>query len=139
MDRDDGSRSDWQIENALLLRQFVGRSLMALLIVGLPLLLSVPGRRLASGLLSGGGWMVANCLAMVWMGVQALRHSHVRSAGLRLFGCIAVLLGSLALGGWLALVLQPVRVGFAVGLSIPLAIFLLQMRHLQLTLHSHAR
>jgi hypothetical protein len=125
--------------NALLLRQFLARSLAALLLIGLPLVLAAPDLRLASGTLIGGSWMAANCLALTWMGAKALQHSQGRSPGRYVLGFIAALLGLLALGGWLALVLQPMRAGLTIGFSIPLAVFLLQLRRLKLTLRPHAR
>ena len=125
--------------NALLLRQFLARSLAALLLIGLPLVLAAPDLRLASGVLIGGGWMVGNCLALTWMGARALQHSQGRPSGRYVLGFLAALLGLLGLGGWLALVLRPMRTGLTVGLSIPLAVFLLQLHCLTLTLRPHAR
>ena len=83
--------------------------------------------------------MVVNCLALVWMGAKALQHSQERSSGRYVLGFIAALLGLLVLGGWLVLVLAPMRVGLMIGFSIPLAVFLLQLRRLKLTLQSHVR
>ena len=125
--------------NALLLRQFLARSLAALLLIGLPLVLAAPDLRLASGVLIGGGWMAVNCLALTWMGARALQHSQGRPSGRYVLGFIAALLGLLALGGWLALVLRPMRAGLTIGFSIPLAVFLLQLHCLKLTLRPHAR
>ena len=125
--------------NALLLRQFLARSLAALLLIGLPFVLAAPDLRLASGVLIGGGWMAVNCLALSWIGAKALQHNQGRASGRYVLGFIAALLGLLGLGGWLALVLQPMRAGLTVGLSVPLAVFLLQLRRLKLTLRPHAR
>lgn len=114
------------------------RSLAPLLLLVLGLLVAIPTRRVAVGALVGGGWMVANCVAMVWMGVNALKHSDARRSRYVL-GFLAGILGSLALGGWLAAAFQPVLPGFAVGVSIPLAVFLFQLRCLKLKLGSDAR
>ena len=125
--------------NALLLRQFIARSLAALLLIGLLLVLAAPDLRLASGALIGGGWMAANCFALTWLGARALQHGQGRASGRYVLGFIAALLGLLALGGWLALALRPMRAGLTVGLPVPLAVFLLQLRRLKLTLRPHAR
>ena len=125
--------------NTLLLRQFLTRSFAALLLIGLPLVLAAPDLRLASGALIGGSWMAANCLALTWIGARALQHSQGRASGRYVLGFLAALLGLLGLGGWLALVLRPMRAGLTIGFSIPLAVFLLQLRRLKLTLRPHAR
>ena len=125
--------------NTLLLRPFLSRSVAALLLAGLPLLLAAPDRRLASGALIGGGWMVVNCLVLVWTGAKVLQRRQGRSSGRYVLGFLAALLGLLALGGWLALVLRTMRTGLLVGLSIPLAVFLLQLRRLKRMLQSHAQ
>jgi hypothetical protein len=139
MDRAGRSDSDWQTVNALLLRQFLARSLAALLLIGPLLVLAAPDLRLAFGALIGGGWMAANCLALTWMGARALQHGQGRASGRYVLGFIAALLGLLALGGWLVFILRPMRAGLTVGFSIPLAVFLLQLRRLKLTLRPHAR
>lgn len=138
MDRQARSEQAWGLVNTVLLRHFMIRSLAPLLLLVLGLLVAIPTRRVAVGALVGGGWMVANCLAMVWMGANALKHSDARRSRYVL-GFLAGILGFLAFGGWLAAAFQPVLHGFAVGVSIPLAVFVFQLRCLKLKLGSDAR
>src|SRR3989338_5085087 len=133
MDRQARSEHAWELVNAVLLRHFIIRSLASLLLLVLGLLLATPQRRIAVGALVGGGWMVANCVAMVWMGANALKHSDARR-NRYVFGFIAGILGSLAFGGWLVAAFQPVLPWFTVGVSAPLAVFLFQLRCLKLKL-----
>lgn len=138
MDRQARSEYAWGLVNTVLLRHFMIRSLASLLMLVVGLLFAIPNRRVAIGALVGGGWMAANCVAMVWMGANALRHSDARR-NRYVLGFLAAFLGSLALGGWLAAAFQPVLPWFAVGVSIALAVFLFQLRCLKLKLGSDAR
>ena len=138
MDRQGGPEQDWELVNIILLRQFAKRSMAALLLLALGLLVLIHQRRAIIGALVGGGWMVANCAAMVWTGANALKH-HGAQRGPYVLGLTAAILGSLALGGWLAIAFQPVLPWLTVGVSIPLAVFFFQVRSLQLKLSSDAR
>lgn len=82
--------------------------------------------------------MIANCAAIVWTGTKALKHSDAQR-GRYVLGFIAAILGSLVVGGWLAMTFRPAPLGLTIGVSIPLVVFLLQLRSLKLTLGSDAR
>ncbi|OGX29388.1 MAG: hypothetical protein A3B78_01090 [Omnitrophica WOR_2 bacterium RIFCSPHIGHO2_02_FULL_67_20] len=121
-----------------MVRQFIVRSLGALLVLSLVLLTATRASRLMLGALAGGGWMIVNCVVIVWMGGKALQHRDARRS-LCLFGFIAAVLTALAAGGWLAFALQSAWVGMALGLTIPLAVFLFQLQRLKRSLGSDAR
>ena len=117
MDRQGGPEHGWELVNIILLRQFARRSIAALLILALGLLVAIHERRVIVGALVGGGWMVANCAAIVWTGANALKHNSAQRSP-HVLGLITAILGSLALGGWLAIAFQPVLPWLTVGFSI---------------------
>ena len=138
MGRQSRTEADWKIVNQVLLRAFVGWSVAALLSVGLVLLIAHRDLRVLFGALTAGGWMVANCVGMTWMGSRALRQPHQHPAR-SLAGFLATVVALLALGAWLVLACRPAPLGLTVGFSIPLAIFFFHLRQLKLTLDAHAR
>lgn len=139
MGRQGGTdQSGWALVRAMLVRQFIVRSLGALLVLSLVLLTATRASRLMLGALAGGGWMIVNCVVIVWMGGKTLQRRDARR-NLYLFGFIAAVLTALAAGGWLACALQSAWIGMVLGLTIPLAVFLFQLQRLTRSLGSDAR
>lgn len=86
----------------------------------------------------GGGWVIANCAILAWMGSKALRPGQ-RHASPRLLGLLTALIVSLAFMMGLILMWRPSLGGLSIGLSLPLGCFLFQLWQLKRALHSHAR
>ena len=110
MDRTLRAQQDWKIARTMLVGQFLVRGTAALLVLVLGALALRQNHVAAMSLLAGGGWMMANCIAMAWMGVKALQHSQAHPERYALGFSVAVL-GSLACGGWLFWSTTPHRFG----------------------------
>ena len=132
------AQPDWKVARALLVSQFLGRGIAALLAVALGVRALTQNRVPAASLLAGGGWMIANCVAMTWMGVKALEHSQAHAERYAL-GFSVVVVGSLVTGGWLFWIFRPSPFWLAVGLTVALGLFIYQLVQLKLRVGAHAR
>ncbi len=138
MDRSARSQADHTLLKRLLLRQFVVRSIVGLAITSLSVGLARVGGRVLVSLAISGIWMMVNCAAMGWVGHTILTH-HIANPPRAVAGFLAIILGSLALGSWVIATSQPSLVGLAVGVVIPMGIFLYQLRQLNISVNAHAR
>lgn len=138
MDRPDRAEHTWQLVNLVLLRQFRVRSLAAL--VGWGFLVSVATRnhQVVVAVLMGGGWMVMNCLAVVWVGSKVFQTSRSH-AERYVLGFVATVLGLFVLAGWFIVVHRPSLLWLTIGLTTPLVIFLYQLMRLRRRIDSDAR
>ena len=132
------SGQSWEVVNRVLVRQFLGRSTAVLLLLVCAIGFLRHDVRPILGALVGGGWMIANCLTLAWMGGQALRPGQ-RHAQRFLVGLLAVVCGLVACMMWLVLAWRPSLAGLSAGLALPLLLLLFQLRQLNRTLQSHAR
>lgn len=138
MDRPVGPERDWKIVNRLLVRHFAGWSAAFVMASAAALLMVQPKPAVAVGALVGGGWMFVNGLTIAWMGARALRLNH-RHPARHLAGFLAAVMGSLLLGVGVVMFYRPSLAGLTIGFSIPLAVFLFELRQLRLALQSNAR
>ncbi|MBI3323671.1 MAG: hypothetical protein HYZ92_00130 [Candidatus Omnitrophica bacterium] len=123
MDRDSAAQQqDWKIVKAVLLRQFPLRGLVVLALLVGALWRSAGGARLGWGAMLGGGWMLANCAALAWVGIRALSEATPQPER-HILVLFATMLGSLAVGGVVAVVVRPSLLGLSLGLSAVLGIF----------------
>ena len=127
MDRDSrAQQQDWQVVKAVLLRQFPVQASGLLAASCVTLWLAPRGPSLATGALIGGGWMVANCAALAWVGIRALKKGATRPARYAV-GLLATMLGSLAAGALVAMLARPSLLGLVIGFSLVLVMFVLSL------------
>ena len=138
MDRPLRSQAAQQLVRRVLLRQFLLRSAVGLALAGLCAWVARLGDRVLVSLAISGGWMLANCAAMVWVGLTLVTR-HATSPTGAVVGLMATILGSLALGSWVIVASHPSLVGVAAGFLVPVVIFLYQGRRLTLDVGPDAR
>lgn len=138
MDQTLRSQQDWKIARTILINQFLVRGIAALLALVLGVWALTQNGMAAMSLLAGGGWMIANCVAMTWMGVKALEHSQAHPERYA-FGFSVAVVGSLACGGWIFWVVRPSPLWLAVGLTTALGVFIYQLVQLKSRVGADAR
>ncbi|MBI3321142.1 MAG: hypothetical protein HYZ91_02615 [Candidatus Omnitrophica bacterium] len=138
MGRQSRAPQRWELVAALFYRQFVLRSLGVLGFVVLVLGGLTRQYQVAVSGFVVGGWMVVNCAAIVWAGRRAVQPREGQR-GRALIEFLAIVFGSLALGGWLIALFRRALLGVSVGLAVPIAMFFIQLRRLVVEMNAHAR
>ena len=138
MDFQGRSRQNETLVSEILIRQFSWRCAVSLAGAALTGILFRAPSSLLVGILVGGLWMGISSGALAWVAVVAVRHgtAHRTSLVVSFAGAISL---SLLLGCWALFSEAISKIGIAIGLTVVLIVFVMQLQRIKPRLESHAQ